>query len=73
MDLLVLKGFKDGNWQWQTVINSSIRLHQSAMNDADDPMSLFTSILKDITEQTIPKTSALPQLLCWIWQPLCIW
>ena len=35
--------------------------HQSAMNDADDTMSLFTSILKDIAEQTIPKTSAVPK------------
>ena len=34
----------------------STRLHQSAMNDADDPMSLFISILKDIAEETIPKT-----------------
>ena len=33
------------------------------MNDADDPMSLFTSILKDIAEQTIPKTSAVPKRL----------
>ena len=29
--------------------------------DADDPMSLFTSILKDIAEETIPKTSAVPK------------
>ena len=29
----------------------------SAMNDADDPMSLLTSILKDISEETIPKTA----------------
>ena len=35
----------------------STRLHQSAIADADDPMSLFTSILKDIAEETIPKTS----------------
>ena len=28
--------------------------------DADDPMSLFTSIFNDITEKNIPKTSAVP-------------
>ena len=37
------------------------RLHKSAIADADDPMSLFTSILKDIAEETIPKTSAVPK------------
>ena len=31
------------------------------MTDAGDPMSLFISILKDIAEQTIPKTSAVPK------------
>ena len=39
----------------------STRLHQSVIADADDPMSLFTSILKDIAEETIPKTSAVPK------------
>ena len=39
----------------------STRLQQSAISDADDPMSLFTSILKDIAEVTIPKTSAVPK------------
>ena len=39
----------------------STRLHQSAIADADDPMSLYTSILKDIAEKTIPKTSAVPK------------
>ena len=39
----------------------STRLQQSAIADADDPMSLFTSILKDIAEETIPKTSAVPK------------
>ena len=34
--------------------------HSSAIADAADPMSLFTSILKDIAEETIPKTSAVP-------------
>ena len=33
----------------------STRLHQTAIDDADDPMSLFTSILKDIADETIPK------------------
>ena len=33
-------------------------LHHSVLNDVDDPMSFFTSILKDIAEKTIPKTSA---------------
>ena len=36
----------------------STRLHQSTIMDADDHMSLFTSILKDIVEKTIPKTLA---------------
>ena len=36
-------------------------MHQSAIADADDPMSLFTSILKDIAKETIPKTSAVPK------------
>ena len=39
----------------------STRLQQSAIADADDPMSFFTSILKDIAEETIPKTSAVPK------------
>ena len=65
MDLLLLKGFKDGSWRRQTGINSSIYAAliciQSSIADADDPMSLFTSILKDIAEETIPKTSAVPK------------
>ena len=45
------------NWdQFQHL--RSTRLHQSAIADADDPMPLFTSILKEIAEETIPKTSA---------------
>ena len=48
------------NWdQFQHLC--STRLRQSAISDADDPMSLFTSILKDIAEETIPKTSAVPK------------
>ena len=39
----------------------STRLHQSAIADADDPMPLFTSILKDIAEKSIHKTSAVPK------------
>ena len=39
----------------------STRLQKSAIADADDPMSFFTSILKDIAEETIPKTSAGPK------------
>ena len=39
----------------------SICLHQSSITDADDPMSLFTSILKDIAEETIPKILAVPK------------
>jgi len=39
----------------------STRLHQTAIDDADDPMSLFTSILKDIADETVPKTSAVPK------------
>ena len=43
------------NWdQFQHLC--STRLQQSAIADADDPMSFFTSILKDIAEETIPKT-----------------
>ena len=33
------------------------------MNGAGDPMFLFTSILKDIVEKTIPDTSAVPKRL----------
>ena len=44
--------------QFQHLCNT--RLHQSAIADADDPMSLFTSVLKAIAEETIPKTSAVP-------------
>ena len=36
-------------------------LHQSAIADIDDPMSLFISILKDIAEETIHKTLAIPK------------
>ena len=40
------------NWdQFQHLC--STRLQQSAIADADDPMSFFTSILKDIAEETI--------------------
>ena len=54
------------NWdQFQHLC--SIRLHQSAIVDADDPMSLFTSILKDIAEETIPKTSAVPKRFNKLW------
>ena len=50
----------NANWdQFQHLC--STRLHQSAISDADDSMSLFTSILKDIAEETIPKTSAVPK------------
>ena len=39
------------NWdQFQHLC--STRLQQSAIPDSDDPMSLFTSILKDIAEET---------------------
>ena len=48
------------NWdQFQHLC--STHLHQSAIADADDPLSLFTSILKDIAEETIPKTLAVPK------------
>ena len=40
---------------------SSTCLHQPAITDAHDPMSLFTSIFKDIAEKTIPKTSGVPK------------
>ena len=49
----------------QTGINSSIYAalvcNKSAIAVADDPMSLFTFILKDIAGETIPKTSAVPK------------
>ena len=67
MDYLLLKGFRDGSWRRQTGMNSSTRLHHSVMKDVDDPMSLFTSILKDIAEETIPKTSAVPKHLNKSW------
>ena len=48
------------NWdQFQHLC--STRLQQSAIADADDPMSFFNSFLKDIAEETIPKTSAVPK------------
>ena len=48
------------NWdQFQHLC--STRLHQSAIADADDRLPLFTSILKEIAEETIPKTSAAPK------------
>ena len=48
------------NWdQFQQLC--STRLQQYAIADADDPISLFASILKDIAEETIPKTSAVPK------------
>ena len=37
------------------------------MNGAGDPMSLFTSILKDSAEETIPETSAVPKRLTNPW------
>ena len=46
------------NWdQFQYMCSSGLR--QSAIADADHPMSLFT--LKDIVEETIPKTSEVPK------------
>ena len=48
------------NWdQFQHLC--STRLHQSAIADANDPISLVTSNLKDIAEETIPKTSGVPK------------
>ena len=67
MGLLLWKGFKDGSWRRQTGINSSIYRYAALVcnnllfADADDPMSFFTSILKDIAEETILKTSAVPK------------
>ena len=50
----------EATWdQFQHLCNT--HQHQSAIANADDRMSLFTSILKDIAEETIPKTSALPK------------
>ena len=64
MDLLVLKEFKDISWQRQTGINSSI---YAAVVCTNQPLQvlmiacLFTSILKGIAQETIPKTSAVPK------------
>ena len=45
------------NWDHFQPLRST-RLHLSAITGADDPMSFFTSISKDIAEETIPKYSA---------------
>ena len=48
------------NWnQFQHLC--STRLYQPAIADADDPISLFTSILKDIAEESIHETSVVPK------------
>ena len=52
----ILKGFKGGSWQRQTGMNFSI--YFCNMNCAEDPMSLFSSILKDIAQEIITKTTA---------------
>ena len=71
MDHLFLKGFRNRNWRWQNWNEfqhlCSTCLHHSVMNDADDPMSLFTSILNDIAEETSSKTSAVPKRLNKLW------
>ena len=36
-------------------------MYQSAITDTNYPMFLFTSILKNVEEETIPKTSAVPK------------
>ena len=63
MVIIILTGVGSGakaNWdQFQHLCSTS--LHQSAIVDVDDPMSFLTSILKDIAEETIPKTSAVPK------------
>ena len=54
------------NWdQFQHL--RSTHLHLTAIADADDPLSLFTSIMKDIAEETIPKTSAVPKRFNKLW------
>ena len=60
----IWKGFTDGSFFWHPC---SIRLHYSLMNDADDFLSLFASILKDNAEETIPKTLAVPKCLNKSW------
>ena len=50
----------EANWDKYQHLCST-HLHQYVIADADDPMSLFTSILKDIAEETIPKTLAVPK------------
>ena len=57
--IYLLKGFKDGSWQRQTEMNFSIYAALVCnMNGVEDPMSLFTSILKDIAQEIIAKTTA---------------
>ena len=54
------------NWdQFQDLC--STRLYQPAIADANEPTSLFTSILKDIADETIPKTSAVPKCFNKAW------
>ena len=36
-------------------------MQQFAISDADDPMPLLASILKDIAGETIPKTVVVPK------------
>ena len=48
------------NWdQFQHLCSTG--LHQPPFADADNPMSFVISILKNIAEETIPKTSAVPK------------
>ena len=48
------------NWELFRHLYST-RLHQSAITDAEDPMSLFTFIL-DVVGETIPKTLTIPNI-----------
>ena len=43
----------------------------SATNDSDDPMSLFTFILKEFAEETIPKTLPVPERFNKPWFSIC--
>ena len=41
--------------------------HLCSIADADDPMSLCTSILKDIADETVPNTSVVPKRSIKLW------
>ena len=66
MDHLQRRKLAKANWNKFHHLCST-RLHYSVMNDADGPMSLFTSILKDTAEETaVPKRFNKPWFLIFV-------